>query len=114
MTGITAILTAAATLTVSVSPTSATGEGTSGGTLQNVTTNSVTATPSVTGTYTYEWLKSSGDDVTINSPSSASTTFSKVLEVQSSASGYYFCRVTTEGGFVVDSPLVFVQISRFL
>lgn len=70
----------------SISPASATGSG-----KVNITTNSVTATPSGgTGPYTYAWTYVSGDAVTVLSPTAASTQFRSNI----SAGGVYRCTIT--------------------
>jgi hypothetical protein len=61
------------------------------GTIPTVT-ESVTVTPQGgDGTYTYAWTKLSGDDVTVNSPTSATTTFQTAGE---NARATYVCTVT--------------------
>lgn len=60
-----------------------------------LTTNSVTVTPSGgTAPYTYAWSFVSGDTVTINSPTSATTTFTGDPVGYSVLSSVYRCTVT--------------------
>jgi len=69
-----------------------------------VTTNSVTATPANgVGPFTYSWVYVSGSTFTVNSSTSATTTFSKTAAAPSvdgtcnSFSGTYRCNVTDTG-----------------
>jgi hypothetical protein len=58
-----------------------------------ITSSSTTVTPTGgTAAYTYAWTKVSGDTLTVNSPTSASTTFS--ASVTSSKTAIYRCTVT--------------------
>ena len=71
----------------SASPASATGSGLSG----TIETNTVTVTPAGgTGPYTYAWAYVSGDAVTVQSPTAATTKFSSLT----SAESVYRCTVT--------------------
>lgn len=77
---------AALPFSASVNPGYATGTG-----RVNITTNSVTVTPSGgTGPYTYAWTYVSGDAFTVLSPTSATTAFRAVT----TAEGVYKCTVT--------------------
>ncbi|MFN9029642.1 MAG: PKD domain-containing protein [Betaproteobacteria bacterium] len=64
----------------------------------NAETNTVTISVSGgVGPFTYSWSYVSGDPATVNSPSSASTSFTRVGTVPSSAGGTYRCTVTDTG-----------------
>jgi hypothetical protein len=101
--------TASGGLTVSISPTSLNTDfaGTP------ITSAGATATPSGgTATYSYAWTKVSGDTVTINSPTSATTTFTAAVIAGHSKAATYRCTVTdsTAGTPLVayaDIPLTF-------
>lgn len=63
-------------ITVTVSPTIASGSGTAG----TVTSNSVTASASGgTGPYTYNWTRVSGDDIVATASNNATTAFSATV-----------------------------------
>ena len=94
------------TLTVSVSPNPVTGSGSgqSGATL-SITSATATATASGgNGTYTYAWAYISGSSFTINSPSSAATTFTGSVVAGLNATitytGIYRCTATDGNGVV--------------
>ena len=62
---------------------------------------SATDTGSATGgvgSYTYAWTYVSGDSYTINSPSSAGTTFTTTLSSGATKSGVYRCTATDSAG----------------
>ncbi len=101
-----------ASMVATVSPTTLYQSGTD----DNQTTGSTTV--SVTGgvaPYTYSWALFSGDILTVNSPTSATTTFTKTsLPLPGSVSATYRCTVTDSTG---GTPLtaiadVFVTIER--
>lgn len=77
----------------SASPTLASGSRLGTG---NVTTNSVTVTPSGgTGPYTYAWALVTGDTFTVNSATSATTTFTiSITAAGQDKSATYRCTVT--------------------
>lgn len=89
-------ITRSAAMTVALTPTSLTKQGTS----PSLTTASVTALASNgVGPYSYAWAYVSGDSFTINSPSAATTTFSKTGAVVGTAySGTYRCTATDSTG----------------
>ena len=78
----------------------------------SVTTNSVTVTPSGgTGPYTYAWANVEGDTATVNSPTSATTTFTHTLTLVSpTKSGQYECTVTDAAAATFR---VYVNVSAF-
>jgi len=64
----------------------------------SATSNSATATASGgSGGYTYAWTRVSGDTYTINSSTSATTTFTTTLSNGQFKSGIYRCTVTSGG-----------------
>lgn len=82
----------AAPLSISISPSSLYDSRTGGGSL---TSSPATGTGSGgTGPYTYAWTYVSGNSFTINSPSSATTTFTTSLIAGQLKSGVYRCTVT--------------------
>lgn len=82
----------AAPLSVSISPSSLYNSRTGNGSL---TSSPATGTGSGgTGPYTYAWTYVSGNSYTINSPSSATTTFTTSLTAGQLKSGVYRCTVT--------------------
>ena len=92
----------AGALTASISPVYAYASTTGGA---SGTTNSVTVTAAGgTPPYTYAWTKKSGDTVTVNSPTAATTTFSGAVGVVGGfLSAVYTCTVTDSAG----SPATF-------
>src|SRR5688572_28071070 len=67
----------------------------------SVTTDAVavTVTPGTgTSPYTYVWTKVSGADFTINTPSAASTTFTRTMAAEEDISAVYKCTVTDNTG----------------
>lgn len=63
--------------------------------VEPLTTDATTVTPSGgTGPYTYAWTLVSGDTLTINSPTAATTTFTGTPAYNSNLSGVYRCTVT--------------------
>lgn len=83
---------AALSFSGSVSPAIASGTRFGPG---SVTTNTVTVTPDGgTGPYTYAWTYVSGDTFTVNSPTSAATSFSTSLTAGQEKSGVYRCTIT--------------------
>lgn len=84
-------------LSLSLSPTSLTKGGDAGG--APVTTNPVTGTASGgAGGYTYAWSYISGDLFTIDSPTSATTTFTYAPEFVQAYVGTYRLTVTDAAG----------------
>ena len=87
----------ATSLTLSVTPT-ASGTGASSGV---VTVSSSTATATPTGgvaPFTYAWTKTSGDTLTVNSPTNASTTFSAAVGPEEIKGATYLCTATDSLG----------------
>jgi hypothetical protein len=83
---------AATALAISVSPSSTYNTRVGAGSL---TSDPVTGTASGgAGGYTYAWTRVSGDVFTINSPTSATTTFTTSLAANIFKSGVYRCTVT--------------------
>lgn len=81
----------AVTLTVSLSPTSIT----TGGAGPLVVSPTVTATPTGgSGAYSYSWTALTPSLIAIDSPSSASTTFSVTLASGEGESGIFRCTAT--------------------
>lgn len=79
-------------LSISISPSSLYNSRSGGGSL---TSSPATGTGSGgTAPYTYAWTYVSGNSYTINSPSSASTTFTTSLTAGQLKSGVYRCTVT--------------------
>lgn len=79
-------------LSISISPSSLYNSRTGSGSL---TSSPATGTASGgTGPYTYAWTYVSGNSYTINSPSSATTTFTTSLTAGQLKSGVYRCTVT--------------------
>jgi hypothetical protein len=98
-------------LTATVAPDIADGVA---GTI-NVTTNSVTCTAhDGSGSYTYAWVQLSGDAITADSPTSATTTFrGSAMSVSETRSAIFACNVTdTVSGSVVQSDPVSVSVER--
>lgn len=63
-----------------------------------ITSGSIAVTPAGGATYSYAWGYVSGDTMTITSPSSAATTFSKSCRYSQSFSSVYRCTVTSLTG----------------
>lgn len=79
-------------LTISISPASIANLRTGAG---NLTSDPATGTGAGgSGGYTYAWTYVSGDSYTINSPSSATTTFTTNLASEQLKVGVYRCTVT--------------------
>lgn len=98
-------------LTVTASPSSRTKYGTAA----NQTTASVTTSASGgTAPYTYAWAwDSGGSGITIDSATSATTTFSVTgMAVDEIRTGYAICTVTDNVSNVADSNTVYVYIER--
>lgn len=90
----------------SISPASVSGYGSTGSSGGNVAVTTDAATVSTSGgvgPFTYSWAHVSGDTFTVNSASSASTTFSKTMAAPSIdgtsniSSGVYRCTITDTG-----------------
>jgi hypothetical protein len=97
-------------MSVSLSPTAVS----TGGTTSSLTTAGVTATPAGgTAPYTYSWAKVSGDAITVNSPTSATTTFSATgLALDEERSAVF--RVTcTDAGALSATRDITVTIIRY-
>jgi len=58
------------------------------------------------GGYTYAWTYVSGDSYTINSPSSATTTFTTSVVIGSPKSGTYRCTVTDSASSTANATIV--------
>jgi hypothetical protein len=96
-------------LSAPLDKSSVTGSGTGNG---PYTTDTVTATPAGgAGGYTNAWEKVSGDTVTINSGSSAATSFTGSATAPASLAGVYRLRVTDSLGNVAYSSNVSVTIT---
>jgi hypothetical protein len=79
-------------LTISISPASIANLRSGAG---SITSDPATGTGAGgSGGYTYAWTYVSGDSYTINSPSSASTTFTTTLAAEELKTGTYRCTVT--------------------
>lgn len=84
---------AAEPLSISISPASPMYNSRSGG--GSLTSSAATGTAAGgAGGYSYAWTHVSGSNYTINSPSSASTTFTTTLTGSQFKSGVYRCTVT--------------------
>lgn len=97
------------TVTATISPSSATATGST----TSLTTNSVTC--SVTGgtASAYSWsFSSGGTDITIMSPSSATTTFRQTGGGSGDFTGAAICTVTVGGVPVVSSNSASILIER--
>ena len=95
--------------TISISPGSLYTIISGGG---SATSSSATATASGgAGGYTYAWTRVSGDSYTINSSTSASTTFTTTLSNGQFKSGIYRCTVTS--GSVTASADIQVDFESF-
>lgn len=83
---------AGVTFTAAISPFAAVGTRSGSG---SATTNSVTATPTGgTGPYLYAWALVSGDTFTVNSATSASTTFTASVGLGEDKTAIYRCTIT--------------------
>lgn len=94
MTGVLCAIAAAVgePLSVGISPTSISESRVGAG---SITSSTATATADGgAGGYTYAWAHVSGDSYTINSPSSAGTTFTTSVLAGQLKSGVYRCTVT--------------------
>lgn len=78
----------------------------------SVTTNSVTVTAAGTGPLTYLWTRVSGDAITIDSPTAATTTFSGTVGA-TGKTALFKCTVTDANGSSIDTETVFAQIEWF-
>lgn len=97
-------------LSVSASPIGASGIIADGGL---ATTNSVTVTPAGgSAPYTYAWTFVSGDSVTVNSPASATTSFSTTLAPEDETSSVYRCTVTDDNGTTATVDVI-VNLASF-
>ena len=99
-------------MTVSVSPTTLSGSGSTG--VYVSSSSASTATP-VGGTpgYTYSWTRVSGDVLTANSPTSASCTFGYFNAIAGTKVGVYTCTVTDSlSQVVVSSNNVTITITH--
>jgi len=95
-------------LFLSVTPSSANGSTTGGGTcVSNPVTVSVSGG---IGPYTYAWTKVSGDTMTLSDVDGATTTFSASVGINSSKSAVYRCTVTDN---VSVSKTIDVSVSLF-
>lgn len=103
-------------LAASVSPTTVSGNVQSASKNPSVTSGAATVSASGgTGSYSYSWTFVSGNSFTINSPTSASTTFTAQVGTVASGtkytiSGVYQCTVTS-GGSSVSAGNVTVNLS---
>lgn len=88
--------------TASLSPTTLSG---SGATSSYVSTSSASTVTPVGGTpgYTYLWSRVSGDTLTINSPTSASSNFGYFNAIPSTKVAVFKCTVTDSLSQVVDT-----------
>jgi hypothetical protein len=100
-----ALLGAAGTpLSISISPASPmTNTRVGNGSLTSSTATGTGAGGS--GGYTYAWTYVSGDSYTINSPSSAATTFTTSLIVGIPKSGVYRCTVTDSSSATANATI---------
>lgn len=103
------LLGSAATLTATASPSSVFGEAATA----TVTTSATTASASGSvGAVSYAWVKVSGDAITINSASSAATTFSgAAMGLGEVRSAVFKCVVTDSIGSA-DTNNVTAQVER--
>ena len=91
-------------LSISISPTSIANLRTGAG---NLTSDPATGTGAGgSGGYTYAWTYVSGDSYTINSPSSATTTFTTSLASEQLKVGTYRCTVTDSSSNIASSTIV--------
>jgi hypothetical protein len=91
-------------LSVSISPTSLANLRTGAGSL---TSDPATGTGAGgSGGYTYAWTYVSGDSYTINSASSATTTFTTTLAAEQLKTGTYRCTVTDSASNTASSTIV--------
>lgn len=95
-------------LTATRSPSTVSKTGANG----PLTTPICTCSPAGgTAPYTYQWIYSSGVAVTVNSPTSATTSFSHT-GTDESVEGRYFCRVTDANTDTADTPTVRVRFTH--
>lgn len=95
-------------VTVSVSPATANGTVTNNNASSVVTSNPVTATGSGgTGSYTYSWTIDNSS-ITINTPSSANTTFGASVNLNSAVSGN--ATIHCSDGNTIGTAVVPVQL----
>lgn len=95
---------------ITVSPAGA-GGGASSSSSITVYSSYVTVTPSGgTAPYSYSWSKVSGDAITANAPTSATTNFSANLAPGDFLSAVFKCAVTDAAGVSADSPTVNVTL----
>ena len=106
-----ALLGAGSSFSVTGGTTSVSGSSSRiGAGTKNVTTSSATVGTVSGGTppYSYLWQYVSGDEATPNSPTSSSTTFTRVMFVGVGESvtetGIYRCRVTDSASAVIYGP----------
>jgi hypothetical protein len=104
------------TPSASVSPSTVSGAGyQENGPGQNATATTNAATVTAGGgvpVYTYAWEYVSGDTATVNSPTSATTTFTRTAATNSSKSGLYRCVVTDHNGSTVATSNVTVNTTH--
>lgn len=96
---------------VTVSPASGVVVKGNSATTTTLTTKEVSAIAAGTvGAVTYAWSQVDGDAITIDDPSSASTTFSGAVGPGATLDGHFKCTVTDAGGHSADTPAVSVSL----